>query len=154
LAAVLIRLLAERKESVAIAESCTGGFLSNEITNVPGASKVFVAGCVTYSNEEKIRTVDVSRESIEKFGAVSEQVASEMAEGIRKRTNANYGIATTGIAGPSGGSPEKPAGTVFVALSSKNQPSRCEKFFFPSDRETFKQLVALRAFDLLRRRLL
>ncbi len=154
LAAVLIRLLAERKESVAIAESCTGGFLSNEITNVPGASKVFVAGCVTYSNEEKIRTVDVSRESIEKFGAVSEEVASEMAEGIRKRTNANYGIATTGIAGPSGGSAEKPVGTVFVALSSENQPSRCEKFFFPSDRETFKQLVAQRAFDLLRKRLL
>ena len=154
LAAVLVRLLAERKQSVAIAESCTGGFLANEITNVPGASKVFVAGYITYSNEEKIRTLDVSRKSIEKFGAVSEQVATEMVEGVRERAGATHGIATTGIAGPSGGSAEKPVGTVLIALSSENQPTRCEKFFFPTDRETFKQLVAQRAFDLLRKRLL
>ena len=154
LAAALVRLLSERKQSLAIAESCTGGFLANEITNVPSASKVFVAGYVTYSNEEKIRTLGVSQTSIEKFGAVSEQIATEMAQGIRERTGATHGIATTGIAGPSGGGAEKPVGTIFLALSSENQPTRCEKFFFPSDRETFKQLVALRAFDLLRRRLL
>jgi nicotinamide-nucleotide amidase len=154
LAAVLVRLLSERKQDVAIAESCTGGFLANEITNVPGASKVFVAGYVTYSNEEKIGTLGVSPESIEKFGAVSEQVGTGMAQGVRERAGATHGIATTGIAGPSGGSAEKPVGTVFVALSSENQPTRCEKFFFPSDRETFKQLVAQRAFDLLRKRLL
>jgi len=154
LAAVLVRLLAERKQSVAIGESCTGSFLANEITNVPGASKVFVAGYITYSNEEKIRTLDVSRKSIEKFGAVSKQVATEMAEGVRERAGAPHGIATTGIAGPSGGSAEKPVGTVLIALSSENQPTRCEKFFFPTDRETFKQLVAQRAFDLLRKRLL
>jgi PncC family amidohydrolase len=131
----------------------SGGFLANEITNVPGASKVFVAGYVTYSNEEKIRTLDVSQESIEKFGAVSAQVGAEMAEGVRMRAGTMHGIATTGIAGPTGGSAEKPVGTVFVALSSENQPTRCEKFFFPTDRETFKQLVAQRAFDLLRRAL-
>src|SRR5947207_7411981 len=153
LAAVLVRLLSERKQNVAIAESCTGGFLANEITNVPGASKVFVAGYVTYSNEEKIRTLDVSQESIEKFGAVSAQVGTEMAERVRKRAGTTHGIATTGIAGPTGGSAEKPVGTVFVALSSENQPTRCEKFFFPTDREMFKQLVAQRAFDLLRRAL-
>jgi nicotinamide-nucleotide amidase len=153
LAAVLVRFLSERKQTVAIAESCTGGFLANEITNVPGASKVFVAGYVTYSNKEKIRTLDVSQESIEKFGAVSAQVGTEMAEGVRKRAGTMHGIATTGIAGPTGGSAEKPVGTVFVALSSENQPTRCEKFFFPTDRETFKQLVAQRAFDLLRRAL-
>jgi nicotinamide-nucleotide amidase len=153
LAAVLVRLLSERKQTVAIAESCTGGFLANEITNVPGASKVFVAGYVTYSNEEKIRTLDVSRKSIEKFGAVSAQVGAEMAEGVRTRAGTTHGIATTGIAGPTGGSAEKPVGTVFVALSTENQPTRCEKFFFPTDRETFKQLVAQRAFDLLRRAL-
>lgn len=153
LAAVLVRFLSERKQTVAIAESCTGGFLANEITNVPGASKVFVAGYVTYSNEEKIRTLDVSRKSIEKFGAVSAQVGTEMAEGVRKRAGTTHGIATTGIAGPTGGSAEKPVGTVFVALSTENQPTRCEKFFFPTDRETFKQLVAQRAFDLLRRAL-
>lgn len=153
LAAVLVRLLSERKQNVAITESCTGGFLANEITNVPGASKVFVTGYVTYSNEEKIRTLDVSRKSIEKFGAVSAQVGAEMAEGVRTRAGTTHGIATTGIAGPTGGSAEKPVGTVFVALSSENQPTRCEKFFFPTDRETFKQLVAQRAFDLLRRAL-
>ena len=153
LAAALVRLLSERKQNLAVAESCTGGFLANEITNVPGASNVFVAGYVTYSNEEKIRALGVSESSIEKFGAVSEQVATEMARGIRKRTGARHGIATTGIAGPSGGSAEKPVGTVFVALSSENQATRCEEFFFPSDRETFKQLVAHRAFDLLRRAL-
>jgi len=153
LAAVVVLLLSERKQNLAIAESCTGGFLANEITNVPGASKVFVAGYVTYSNEEKIRTLDVSRKSIEKFGAVSAQVGAEMAEGVRTRAGTTHGIATTGIAGPTGGSAEKPVGTVFVALSSENQPTRCEKFFFPTDRETFKQLVAQRAFDLLRRAL-
>jgi nicotinamide-nucleotide amidase len=151
LAAVLVRLLSERKQTVAIAESCTGGFLANEITNVPGASKAFIAGCITYSNEEKIRTLEVSRESIEKFGAVSDQVAVEMAKGVRQRAGATHGIATTGIAGPSGGSLDKPVGTGFIALDSENQRTRCEKFFFPSDRATFKQLVAQRAFDLLRR---
>jgi nicotinamide-nucleotide amidase len=153
LAAVLVRLLSERKQNLAIAESCTGGFLANKITNVPGASKVFVAGYVTYSNEEKIRALGVSRESIEKFGAVSEEVAAEMARGVQERAGATHGIATTGIAGPTGGTAEKAVGTVFVALSSENQPTRCEKFFFPSDRETFKQLVAQRAFDLLRKQL-
>ena len=154
LAAVLVRLLSEREQTLALAESCTGGFLADQITNVPGASKVFIAAYVTYSNEVKIRTLGVSRESIEKFGAVSEQVATEMAEGLRMRTGATHGIATTGIAGPTGGSPEKPVGTVFVGLSSESHLARWEKFFFPSDRETFKQLVAQRAFDLLRKRLL
>ena len=154
LADVLVRSLSERGQTLALAESCTGGFLADQITNVPGASKVFVAGYVTYSNQEKIRTLGVSRESIEKFGAVSERVATEMAEGLRTRTGATYAIATTGIAGPGGGSEEKPVGTVFVGLSSENQPARWEKFFFPSDRETFKQLVAQRAFDLLRRKLM
>jgi PncC family amidohydrolase len=136
-----------------VAESCTGGFLADQITNVPGASKVFLAGYTTYSNEEKIRTLAVSPESVATFGAVSEQVASEMAEGVRTRTGATYGIATTGIAGPGGGSEEKPVGTVFVGFSSKNDGVRWEKFFFPADRQTFKQLVAQRALDLLRKRL-
>ena len=154
LAAVLVRLLSEREQTLALAESCTGGFLADQITNVAGASKVFVAGYITYSNEEKIRALGVSRESIENFGAVSEQVATEMAQGLRTRTGATHGIATTGIAGPTGGSPEKPVGTVFVAWSSENQPPLWEKFFFLSDRETFKQLVAQRAFDLLRQGLM
>jgi nicotinamide-nucleotide amidase len=154
LADVLVRLLSEREQTLALAESCTGGFLADQITNVPGASKVFVAGYVTYSNEEKIRSLGVSRASIKNFGAVSGQVATEMAEGLRTRTGATHGIATTGIAGPTGGSEEKPVGTAFIGLSSESQPVQCEKFFFQSDRETFKQLVAQRAFDLLRRNLM
>jgi PncC family amidohydrolase len=147
-------LLSKREHTLALAESCTGGFLADQITNVPGASKVFIAGYVAYSNEEKLRTLGVSRESIEKFGAVSGQVATEMAEGLCQQTGATHGIATTGIAGPTGGSPEKPVGIVYVALSSANAPTQCEKFFFPSDRETFKQLVAQRAFDLVRKKLM
>src|SRR4030095_6664940 len=122
LAAVLVRLLSEREQTLAPAESCTGGFLADQITNVPGASKVFVAGYVTYSNEEKTRTLDVSRESIEKFGAVRVRVASELGEGMPMRTATAYGIATTGIAGPSGGTEGKPVGTVFIALRSGEQP--------------------------------
>ena len=153
LAAVVLQLLSKRKETLALAESCTGGFLADQITNVPGASKVFLAGYVTYANEEKMRTLAVLPESLEKFGAVSQQVAIEMAEGVRRRTGATHGIATTGIAGPAGGSEEKPVGTVFIGLSSESDGVRSEKFFFPADRQTFKQLVAQRALDLLRKQL-
>ncbi|PYI78638.1 MAG: competence/damage-inducible protein A [Verrucomicrobia bacterium] len=153
LAAVVLQLLSKGKKTLAVAESCTGGFLADQITNVAGASKVFLAGYITYSNAEKMRTLAVSPESLDKFGAVSEQVAIEMAEGVRTRTGATYGIATTGIAGPGGGSEEKPVGTVFIGLSSENDAARSEKFFFPADRQTFKQLVAQRALDLLRKKL-
>ena len=154
LAAVVVRLLSERGETLALAESCTGGLLAHQITNIAGASKVFLAGCVAYSNEEKIRALGVGASSIERFGAVSEEVALEMAEGARMAARATHSIATTGIAGPSGGTTEKPVGTAFVAIASANQASMCRKFFLPSDRETFNQLLAQNAFDLLRRRLL
>ena len=102
---------------------------------------------------EAMRAVELAIHRDPVFLRTAEQVATEMAEGLRIRTGATYGIATTGIAGPGGGSEEKPVGTAFLGLSSENQPARWEKFFFPSDRETFKQLVAQRAFDLLRRAL-
>ena len=107
-----------------------------------------------YSNEEKIRALGVAASSLEKFGAVSEQVALEMAEGARRASQATHSIATTGIAGPSGGTSEKPVGTAFIAIASISQAPICRKFFLPTDRETFKQLLAQNAFDLLRRRLL
>jgi len=154
LAAVVVRLLSERDETLAMAESCTGGLLAHQITNVAGASKVFLAGCVAYSNEEKIRALGVAATSIKRFGAVSEQVALEMAEGVRTASQATHSIATTGIAGPTGGTTEKPVGTAFIAIASMNQAPICHKFLVPSDRETFKQLLAQNAFDLLRRRLL
>lgn len=154
LASVIVRLLANRGETLALAESCTGGLLAHQITNVPGASKVLRGGFVTYSNEEKNRVLGISSDLLRTNGAVSEQVAAAMAENTRQGAGATHAIATTGIAGPSGGSEEKPVGTVFIAVASANQPTVCEKLFFPTDRETFKQLVAQTAFDLLRKRLL
>lgn len=111
-------LLIERKETLAVAESCTGGKIASLFTAMAGASAYFLSGVTSYSNESKINILGVSSETIERFGAVSEQTAREMAEGVRRITGADYGVATTGIAGPSGGSAEKPVGTVWFAVSS------------------------------------
>ena len=113
-----------------------------------------MSGIIAYSNQEKIRALGVLPETILRYGAVSEEVGCEMAERVRAQTRATYGIATTGVAGPTGGTADKPVGTVFVALAKQAERTRCERFFFPNDRETFKELVAQHAFDLLRRQLL
>jgi len=150
---VVVDSLTARGETLALAESCTGGAIAHRITNVPGASAVFLAGYVTYANEAKTRTLGVDAELIGAHGAVSEPVARAMAEGARAASGASFAIATTGVAGPSGGSAEKPVGTVFVAVASAHAPTRVEKLFFPSDRERFKQLVSQSALDLLRQAL-
>jgi competence/damage-inducible protein CinA-like protein len=154
LEAVVVRLLKQRKETLATAESCTGGSIANQITNVSGASEVFLAGYVTYANSAKSDVLNVDSKLIDKHGAVSEAVARAMAEGARTRAASTYGLATTGIAGPTGGSDEKPVGTVYIALASEHSGTVAKKFLFPTDRETFKQLAAQTALDLLRRRLL
>jgi len=151
---VVVRLLKQRKETLATAESCTGGLIANKITNVSGASEVFLAGYVTYANSAKSDVLNVDSKLIDKHGAVSEAVARAMAEGARRREASTHGLATTGIAGPTGGSDEKPIGTVYIALASENSGTIVKKFRFPTDRETFKQLAAQAALDLLRRRLL
>jgi nicotinamide-nucleotide amidase len=153
LEAVVVKLLKQRKETLAMAESCTGGLVANCITNVPGASEVFLAGYVTYANNAKSDVLNVDSKLIEKHGAVSDQVARAMAEGARTRAASTYSLATTGIAGPNGGSDEKPVGTVYIALASEGSKTIVKKFFFPTDRETFKQLAAQTALDLLRRKL-
>jgi nicotinamide-nucleotide amidase len=150
---VLVKLLTGRKETLAIAESCTGGLLANRITNIPGASSVFLAGYICYTNEAKIDMLGVDPELIEKHGAVSEPVGRALAQDARMRTRSTYALATTGIAGPSGGSPEKPVGTVYIALAAPAEIV-VKKLFFPSDRETFKQIAAQAAFDLLRRKII
>ena len=150
---VIIRGLVERKETLAVAESCTGGLLAHRLTNVPGSSAAFLAGFVTYSNQAKIDTLGVKARAIQKHGAVSVAVAEAMAKGARTRTGATHALATTGIAGPDGGSKEKPVGTVFIALVSAEKKALVRQFNFSSDRETFKQLVAQTAFNLLRERL-
>jgi nicotinamide-nucleotide amidase len=150
---VLVDLLTSRGETLACAESCTGGLLSNRITNVPGASAVFLGGYVTYANALKASALGVDGALIESHGAVSEPVAEAMAVGARERAGADYALATTGIAGPDGGSAEKPVGTVFIALAGKDGATVVEHHRFPTDRKTFKDLVCLTAFNLLRRRL-
>ena len=150
---VIVKLLLQRNQTVAVAESCTGGLLANRITNVPGASAVFLAGYVCYANQAKIEMLDVDRELIEKHGAVSEQVACALAEHARACARSDYALATTGVAGPSGGSPEKPVGTVYIALAASGT-TIAKRFFFPTDRETFKQIATQAALELLRRRLI
>jgi len=148
---VIVETLTQRKETLALAESCTGGCIANRITNVPGASVVFLAGLVTYSNAAKQKFLGVRAETLEAHGAVSEPVAREMAEGARKQTAADYALSVTGIAGPSGGTAEKPAGTAFIGLAGPFE-TVVEKNLNPYDRETFKQVTAQQAMDLLRRK--
>jgi nicotinamide-nucleotide amidase len=150
---VIVKLLMKRGQTLAIAESCTGGLLANRITNVPGASNVFVAGYVCYANQAKVDMLNVDPKLIEKHGAVSEPVAGALAEHARGCTGSNYALATTGIAGPAGGSAEKPVGTVYIAIAAADE-TVVKKFFFPTDRETFKQLATQVALELLRRKLL
>ena len=150
---VVVKRLTDLQKTLALAESCTGGLLANRITNVPGASAVLLEGFVTYSNDAKIRSVDVPEDLILAHGAVSEPVARAMAEGAAARTGANFGIGVTGIAGPSGGTREKPKGTVFVALSEREVQTECRREIYPTDRETFKQLASQLALDMLRLRI-
>lgn len=150
---VLVELLTKKKQTLATAESCTGGLLANRITNVPGASAIFLAGYVCYANEAKIDVLGIDPKLIEQHGAVSEEAARAMAEGARKCARSTYALSTTGIAGPDGGSKEKPVGTAYVALAG-DEETKVRKLFFPTDRETFKQLVAQVAFEMLRRELI
>lgn len=123
----LVQLLAEKKWTVTTAESCTGGLIAGTIINVAGASDVLNEGYVTYSNEAKMRLVNVSESSLEAFGAVSEQVAKEMAEGAAKAASSNMALSATGIAGPGGGTAEKPVGLVYIGctLNGRTKVKEC-----------------------------
>jgi nicotinamide-nucleotide amidase len=150
---VVIQLLREKDATLSVAESCTGGLLADRLTDVPGSSAVFLEGNVTYSNEAKTRTLGVPVELFSSAGAVSEEVARAMAEGALQRTGATYSLSTTGIAGPTGGTSEKPVGTVFIALASINSSPRVEKLFFPTDRRSFKRICTQHALEMLRRKI-
>jgi nicotinamide-nucleotide amidase len=153
LEAVIVRLLTERKATLALAESCTGGCIANRVTNVPGASAILLAGLVTYSNAAKQKFLGVHAETLDQHGAVSKPVAREMAEGARQQTQADYALSVTGIAGPSGGTPGKAVGTVFIGLAEPSG-TLVELQFNPYDRETFKQVTTQQALELLRRTIL
>lgn len=150
---VIGRLLVEKGLKIAVAESCTGGLIADRITNVPGSSKYFERGIVAYSNEAKIQILGVSEELIKNYGAVSREVAEAMAEGVRKISGADIGISTTGIAGPTGATPTKPVGLVWIGYSDKNE-TFAKEFRFGDDRLENKQRASQMALEILRRKLL
>jgi nicotinamide-nucleotide amidase len=138
--------------TLATAESCTGGLLAGRITDVPGSSEYFLEGVVTYSNEAKTRILGVPKKMIEDHGAVSEEVAVTMAAEVRKLANSTFGVGVTGIAGPTGGSAEKPVGLVYIALADDTQ-STARKLLFPGDRQFIRTLSVNTALDMVRRRI-
>lgn len=153
MASVVGDLLRVRGQTLAVAESCTGGLIASKITDIPGSSDFFLTGVVSYSNATKETLLHVSEEIIATYGAVSEECAAAMAQGVRWVAGANYGLATTGIAGPGGGTEAKPVGLVYIALTD-GEATSVLKQFWPGTREQFKQRVSQMALGLLRQRIL
>jgi nicotinamide-nucleotide amidase len=150
---VVVRLLTTRHATLATAESCTGGLLASRVTDVPGSSAIFLEGNVTYSNAAKTRTLGVPEALLEAFGAVSAEVARAMAEGALNRAQSTYALSTTGIAGPDGGSDQKPVGTVFFGLAARGFLTTAAKEFFPLDRGSFKRRATQHALEMLWRKM-
>ena len=150
---IVLFYLEMKQQTLAVAESCTGGLLSQRLTSISGASRSFLGGAVTYSNEMKIDTCGVPPRLLETYGAVSADVAEVMARGIRHRTGASMGVGITGIAGPNGGTEEKPVGLVYIAVSygSKTESIECH---FRGDRNRIRLWASQQALDLIRRRLM
>ncbi len=142
-----------KQKSVAVAESCTGGLLSERLTRVPGSSGYFLGGVVCYSNDLKTKLAGVPPALLETHGAVSKPVAQALAEGIRNRSGANIGIGITGVAGPSGGTPEKPVGLVYISLADE-RGTQVREFRFPGDRERIRHWATQAALELIRRRMM
>jgi PncC family amidohydrolase len=149
IAQTVVRLLTKQKKTLALAESCTGGFIAHQITNVPGASKIFLGGVVSYSNAAKQKFLGVRPKTLQRHGAVSAATAAEMAEGARQRFGADFAIAVTGIAGPGGGTKIKPTGTVFIALAGAFG-TFVEHQVNNLGRERFKKTTARQALELLK----
>ena len=152
--AVIGALLKEKGETVAIAESCTGGLVSHMFTDVPGSSAFFLFSGVTYSNHAKQQVLEVSPDTLKKYGAVHEYTAKEMAAGARSVSGATYGISTSGIAGPDGGTPDKPVGTVCIGLATPQNVVGHRFTFLGLSRDRNKAIFAMTAIDTLRRHLL
>ena len=150
---VLGKLLVDRKLTISTAESCTGGMIASRLINYPGISEVFLEGAVTYSNEAKERTLNVKKKTLDTYGAVSEETAKEMAIGISKRTGSDISVVTTGIAGPGGGSEEKPVGLVYIGLYYKGNV-KAFKYIFNGNRHNVRTKATVTALDLVRREIL
>ena len=145
---VVGEMLTAKRLTLAVAESCTGGLVCDRITNIPGSSNYFLGGVVAYSNEQKVSRLGVSEETLQRYGAVSEQTAMEMASGVRETTHADIGISTTGIAGPGGATPNKPVGLVYIGLSTAKQ-TRAQRFTFGEDRLINKERFTYAALQQL-----
>jgi nicotinamide-nucleotide amidase len=150
---VVFNLLKEKQLVMATAESCTGGLLAGKITSLPGASEIFEQGYITYANKAKIDDLGVLEETINKFGAVSNETALEMVNGLKKKTKASVCVSITGIAGPDGGTPEKPVGLVYIGLSVLDKVA-CKSFELMGDRERIRHDACMRALDMIRRLIL
>jgi PncC family amidohydrolase len=140
--------LINRGKTISVAESCTGGGLSSLLTSLPGSSDYFLLGVVAYSNKAKVIFLGIPKKIIAEYGAVSRQVAVLMAENIRKKARADFGLSITGIAGPGGATTAKPVGTVFICLSAKNK-NICRKFNFPGSRPAIRKKSVQNALRLL-----
>jgi len=145
---LLVSTLRERQELLATVESCTGGLVGSILTSVSGASDVYVGGAITYSNSMKTKCVRVSSNTLEKFGAVSLQTAMEMANGALDAFEADIAISITGIAGPNGGTKDKPVGTVWIGIAHKSLKPDTRRFVFPGDRDSVRQLSAQAAIQI------
>lgn len=150
---VVSEMLIEKNLTISTAESCTGGLVSATLINYPCISSVFIEGCVTYSNESKINRLGVNPHTLEVHGAVSEETAREMAEGIAKNFNTNVAISTTGIAGPGGGTSDKPVGLVYIGIYV-NDKTTVSKYILPGNREEIRLRATKYAINDLRLRLL
>lgn len=148
----IYKLLIKKEKNLAVAESCTGGLASNFFTQAPGSSRYFILGIVAYSNKAKMSILKIPEHIILQKGAVSEVVATLMARAVRLIAGADFGIGITGIAGPTGGSKEKPVGTVFIAVDSKDNKI-CKRFLFKGSRIRIRETAALGALELLKRAL-
>ena len=149
---VVVKKLAEKNMKLSCAESCTGGMIASLITNVSGASKVFEQGIVTYSNSAKMQYLNVNAQTLEKYGAVSEQTAREMALGIKNASQSDIAVSVTGIAGPTGGTAEKKVGLVYIAVADSDGVS-VREFNFTGSRDRVRRLSCLNALDMVRRRI-
>jgi nicotinamide-nucleotide amidase len=146
---VVGKLLRERNDTVAVAESCTAGMVAKRITDVAGASAYFLGGIVCYDNRIKRDLVGVKEETLASYGAVSKETAVELAQGVRARCNSDWAVAVTGIAGPEGGTPEKPVGLVYIAIAGANRCTSIERRF-GGDRDRIRKWTAQVALDQLR----
>ena len=147
---LVVEMLLKKQLTITNAESCTGGLIGATLVNVPGVSAVFKEGYITYANESKQKILGVSEDTLEKYGAVSEQTAREMAEGAIKAADADVSIAVTGIAGPDGGTDEKPVGLVYMACSY-NGKTVAQRHVFDGDRLSVRNTTVFYALDLVRR---